>query len=258
MTSVNLHARGEGPALPLVLLPPFPLDARAWGRVVDRVDGRVFAVDPPGFGGASATGEPSLDAYAAALLEVLDAAGVDRFVVAGNSMGGYGAMALAESHPERLAGIALLGTKASADTEEARTNRLTAAAKADDGVPMAELTAPMQQALVSESTWASDAGAVEALRGWLAEAPPNGFAWAQRAMAARPDRLSALAALSIPAVVLHGSEDAFMGPETQEPMARALGIDVTTIQGAGHLLPLEAADAVAAALRRLVDQASGE
>lgn len=255
MTSVKLHMSGEGSGLPLVLLPAFPLDARLWGRVLPRLSGPVIAVDPPGFGGATATGVPSLETYARALLHVLDAAGVDRFVVAGNSMGGYVAMALADFLPERLAGIVLIGTKASADTEDARTNRLNLARQADDGTPMAELTAPMNESLISATTRGDDPDAVAALRGWLAEAPATGFAWAQRAMAARPDRLEALRALQVPGEVLHGTGDTLMGPETQQPMAEALGVPLTTIMERGHLLPLEAPDEVAAALTEVRRQA---
>ncbi|MDO5499715.1 MAG: alpha/beta hydrolase [Propionibacteriaceae bacterium] len=110
MTSVNLHRSGEGSGPPLVLLPPFPFDARLWSRVRSLLTGPVIVVDPPGFGGAEATGTPSLEAYAQVLLEALDHVGVDRFVVAGNSMGGYAALALAALAPQRLAGIILIGT----------------------------------------------------------------------------------------------------------------------------------------------------
>lgn len=258
MPTVNLHASGESTGVPLVLLAPFPLDSRVWARCTAQLGRvRVIAVDPPGFAGASAGGEPSLEAYAGALLERLDAAGVDRFVVAGNSMGGYVALVLAEQHADRVAGIALIGTKSSADDDAARAKRLDSADEAESGTPIDKLTASMNEGLISPTTRAGDHQAVASLKQWLDEAPPAGFAWGQRAMAARPDRLQSLRTLDAPGLVLHGTDDSLMGPETQQPMAEALGVEVTTIADAGHLVPLEAPGAVAAALADLCRRAQG-
>lgn len=251
MTTVKLHLSGDPGPLPVVLLAPFPLDAQVWDDVRSRLDVPVVTVDPPGFAGTEVDREPSLETYAGTLLEALDAAGIGRFVVAGNSMGGYAAMALAALHPERLAGIGLLGTKAAADATEARDNRLSMAERAESGVPAAELVGPMLPALISDATRADSPATVDRLKAWLAEAPPAGIAWAQRAMAARPDRIEALRALGVPGLVMHGSADALMGPEVQLPMAEALGVEVDTVADRGHLLPIEAPDRVATALTEL-------
>lgn len=259
MPTVKLHAFGESTGLPLVLLAPFPLDSRVWARIIAHLgDTRVITVDPPGFRGAMADGEPTLEAYAAALLEGLDATEVDRFVVAGNSMGGYVAMLLAEQHADRVGGIALIGTKAGADDDAAQAKRLDSADKAESGTPISELTASMNEGLISPTTRAGDQEAVASLQRWLDQAPPAGFAWGQRAMAARPDRLEALRTLDAPGVVVHGADDSLMGPETQRPMAEALGVEVTTIADAGHLVPLEAPETVAQLVRALVRRATSQ
>lgn len=261
MTTVNLHISGEPSDLPLVLLAPFPLDARLWGGVAERLattDGptRVITVDPPGFGGAGAGGEPSLEAYASALLTALDAAGVQRFVVAGNSMGGYVAMALAEHHADRLAGIGLVGTKATADAEEARDGRLATAEQLTHDPDTASVVEPMNERMISAKSRAEQPETVRALRQWLGEAPAASIAWALRAMAVRPDRTSALAALDVPGLVLCGSDDPMMTGSEQEAMADALGTTVLAIDGVGHLIPLEAPDATAAALADLWHRAA--
>ena len=254
MASVALHRSRDRSDLPLVLLAPFPLDTRVWDRLLQALPGDVITVEPPGFGGAAADGEPSLEAYADAVAEALTAAGVDRFVVAGNSMGGYAAMALAQRHPQRVAGIGLIGTKATADADEARENRLQMADRADAGTPAAELVGAMREKLIAARTRADDPDAVAALDRWLEEAPTSGIAWAQRAMAARPDRTGTLVDLrsaGVPGLVLHGSDDPLMSSEVQVPMAEALGVQVTTVEGRGHLVPFEAPEATAAALAEL-------
>lgn len=251
MTTLAIH-RNDAPSVrPLVLLAPFPLDARVWDDVVGHLDGRAITVDPPGFGASDALAEASLDAYAAAVLTALDAAGVGRFSVAGNSMGGYAAMALAALAPARLVGLALIGTKGTADDEAARANRLAMAGRAEAGTPASELVGPMLDKLVAPATRERRPHLAEHLEAWLHHAPTSGIAWAQRAMAARPDRLGTLRALEVAAVVVHGRDDALMSSEDAGRLADALRVEVTLVES-GHLVPLEAPDAVAGALRPLV------
>lgn len=260
MASVTLHRTRDRSELPLVLLAPFPVDARVWDRLLEALPGDVITVEPPGFGGAAADGQPTLEAYADAVADALTADGVERFVVAGNSMGGYAAMELAERHPGRVAGIGMIGTKATADAGEARENRLQMAQRADAGEAAVELVGGMREKLISERTRADDPDAVATLDAWLEQAPTEGIAWAQRAMAARPDRtrtLESLRAAGVPGLVLHGSADPLMSAEVQEPMATALGVGVTTVEGRGHLVPFEAPEATAAALTDLWERARG-
>ena len=259
MATVLLRALRDDPtdALPLVLLAPFPLDGRAWSKVAAHITGTVLVVDPPGFGG-DADDAPSLEGYARAVLDALDARGVRRFVVAGNSMGGYAAMCLAEVAPERVAGLGLFGTKSTADADAARANRLAMADAADAGTPASELLAPLKGNLLGASTKAARPKVVAKLDGLVADATASGVAWAQRAMAGRPDRTAVLAGLGerdVPAVVVHGAEDALMDAASQEAMADALGVQRVEVQACGHLVPLEAPDVAGAALMALMEAA---
>lgn len=261
MTSLALHRHGpatDGP--PLVLLHAFPLDARMWEPVVARLPQLpVLALDAPGFGSsphpaelATTPGaEPGLEAYADAVAATLRQAGVERAVVAGVSMGGYAVMALAERHPALLAGVGLLDTKAEADGDDARATRL-AVADAAEGPDGAEAVAGMLTTVLGETTQRERPGVVDQVRAWLAEAPPAGIAWAQRAMAARPDRVAPLRDLTVPALVLRGAEDAGAPQPAAEAMAEALAdAELVVVPRAGHLSPLEDPAAVATALERL-------
>ncbi len=260
MATVILHAHAPASDLPLVLLPPFPLDARLWQPVRDLLPGDVITVDPPGFGGA-VDDSPALEGYARALLSALDARGVGRFVVAGNSMGGYTALALAEIAPERIAGIGLVGTKSTADDEEARGNRFAMADAADADEPVSGLLAGLLGRIVSDGTRSEQPDTVARLEAWFADAPASGFAWAQRAMAGRPDRTGVLAALAgrgsgVPGLVVHGSEDTICDAASHRTMADALGVGVRTVARRGHLVPLEEPATVAGALTDLWNRAA--
>ena len=73
-------------------------------------DYRVIAMDFPGFGKSSAPLNARYDAawLAKSALAALDAAGVDKAAVVGNSMGGRVAVELALAHPDRVAALGLL------------------------------------------------------------------------------------------------------------------------------------------------------
>ncbi|UFU07670.1 alpha/beta fold hydrolase [Ruania halotolerans] len=247
-----LAATWYGPEVtePLVLLHGFPFDSRMWETTVAAMPtAGVLTIDAPGFGASPAI-DGGLEDYADAVAQTLAHRGVRRAIVAGLSMGGYTALAFAERHPGRLAGIGLLDTKAGADPEPARENRLRVA-EAALGPEGPAAVAPMIDALIAPDA----AGEVRAtVTRWLEEAPPSGIAWAQRAMAARPDRLSALENLRVPALVLRGSEDALASRVDHETMARALGTDVVEVTGAGHMSAIETPSSVADALSDLTNR----
>src|ERR1051325_4231805 len=112
--------------LPLVLIHGYPLDHTMWFGVIAALGGgvRTIAPDLRGFGKSGAPhGEPSLDALAEDIIHLLERDEIPRAVIAGMSMGGYVALALAEMARERVAGLALVNSQTYADTDEARNGR---------------------------------------------------------------------------------------------------------------------------------------
>lgn len=258
---LSLTRHGPDEPMPLVLLHAFPLDRRMWDDVVAELDGLpVVTVDAPGFGDSPGPGplgealghpQPTLSLYADAVAVTLTDAGIDRAVVAGLSMGGYATLALAERHPDLLAGVGLLDTRAAADPPAARADRLRVAERAE-GPLGAEAVTPMVEKVLGPTSHAERPEVVEKVRGWLGEAPPSGIAWAQRAMAARPDRRAALERLDVPALVLRGAEDAQSSQDDAESMASALrDVELIVVPRAGHLSAVEQPHEVATALRAL-------
>ncbi|MFD4654941.1 alpha/beta fold hydrolase [Kitasatospora sp. NPDC058444] len=252
-----VSVRESGTGTPLVLLHAFPLNASMWSSQLDTLpgltgdDARVLAPDQRGFGGTGlGADEPSLDLVADDLALLLDAAGIERAVVGGLSMGGYVALAFARRHPDRLSGLLLANTRATADTDAARANRerVAAAVTARDSVRL----------LLDEKVAAGQLGPdsqhlVERVEAMVAAAPPAAVAWAQRAMAARPDAMDVLAALRVPTAIVAGALDALVAPEEAELMLRARpDAELTVLPGVGHLSALEAPEAFDAVVRALL------
>jgi pimeloyl-ACP methyl ester carboxylesterase len=71
---------------------------------------RVHAMDLPGFGGSSKPARAPYGApfFARTVVAAMDALGIERAHVVGNSMGGRVALEIGLEHPERVGGLALL------------------------------------------------------------------------------------------------------------------------------------------------------
>ncbi|WP_062438970.1 alpha/beta fold hydrolase [Herbidospora daliensis] len=236
---MRLYTRTAGSGLPLVLLHAFPLSSAMWlaQRGGLAAGCQVVTPDLRGFGGSQlGDDEPSLDAMADDVAELLDGLGVERAVVGGLSMGGYVVMALARRHPERLAGVILANTKAAPDTPEAAANRETVARRLLDGGDLLD-TVPN---LLGPTSLERRGMVVGRVRGLVGAAPAQAAAWAQRAMAARPDSFDTLRGLTVPALVIAGDEDKITPTAEAEAMTKAIpDARLVVIGHAGHLSAIE-------------------
>ncbi len=236
-------------AIPVVFLHAFPLNADMWkGQLQALGDRPTLAPHFPGFGGR-APGSADLAAFARAVLEDMDAAGIPRAVVVGLSMGGYTAFRLQAIAPERVAGLVLADTRAGADDEAGRAKRTTQAERARrEGLGW--LADTMLPGLLGETTRRERPDVVAAVGSLIAQADAEGVARALEAMRGRPDSSADLPKIRVPVLVLVGEED------TLTPVAESRRIvegvpegQLVIVPGAGHLTNLEAPDAFNEALR---------
>lgn len=252
---MRLYTRSAGDGLPVVLLHAFPLSSAMWLAQREGLAEvcKVITPDLRGFGG-SALGEdePSLDVMADDVVRLLDDEGIDRAVVGGLSMGGYVTMALCRRHPDRLLGVILADTKASADPEEARAGRESIAADVlREGTSV--LVEKVLPGLLGQTTLRRRAMVSGRVRGLVQAAPPPAVAWAQRAMAARPDSFDTLRALAVPVLVVVGEEDEIAPPAVAGAMAEAVPDGrLEVIEKAGHLSAVEQPEAFNRAVRGFV------
>lgn len=228
----------------IVLLHAFPVNRHLWDEQVEyltKAGRRVLAPDLAGFGDS----QPPQDSTMTALAEqVLMQVGRPS-VFAGLSMGGYILMEILRQHPEMVTGAIFMDTKAVADTDEARAQRLQVADAVLATGRTDELAEAMLPRLLGESTRANNPGVVEQVRAWIEAAPPEAVASAQRAMADRPDSVSTLRRYEGPALVVWGSEDTISPSADQQVMLDAMPQAVgREIPDAGHLTAIEQPSAV--------------
>ncbi len=255
MINPDLRRHEGGSGVPLVLLHGFPFDHSIWAAQVAGLSdvARVLAPDLPGFGGsAPLPGDPTaatIAAYAQAVLAWADGLGLHSFALAGHSMGGYVALALAHLAPTRLAGLILVSSRAGADTPEAAAGRhkQAAAVGARGSVAVAEAMLPK---LFAPHTPAAVRAAVEAL---IVRQTAPGIQAALYAMASRPDARPWLGTIPTPTLTIAGTDDALIPPTEAQAMRDGLrNAAYVEIAGAGHLPMLETPVALTAALRPFV------
>ena len=249
---MELAYREVGAGRPLVLLHAFPLSSAMWLAQREELAARcrVITPDQRGFGG-SPLGEdpPSLDSAADDVAQLLDRLELDRVVLGGLSMGGYVAMAFLRRHPDRVAALVLADTKASADADAGKANRERIAAAVASDATSTVLVDEVLPTLLGSTTVASRQLAVGRVRGLVQAAPGAAVAWAERAMAARPDSFATLQAFYRPAIVIVGAEDTLSPPSDAEAMAAALPQSrLVVVPEAGHLTAVETPEAFNAAV----------
>lgn len=114
---------GKG-GLPVVFIHSFGGNIAQWQKQLEhlREDRRAIAFDLRGHGQSAAPADNDYDveAMAADIDAVADSLKIRRFVLVGHSMGGSSAIAYAWMHPERVAGLLLMGTPGKTPEEQSK------------------------------------------------------------------------------------------------------------------------------------------
>ena len=228
----------RGPA-PLVLLPGMMCDARLFGPQIDAFSAkRTVAVAP-------ITAHDDVGALALAVLRDAPA----RFALAGLSMGGIVAMAVAAAAPDRVAGLCLMDTNAEAERAEVAARRGPQVQRVRSGALRAVMRDEMKPNYLADGP---NRGAILDLCMAMAERlGPEAFARQSQALATRPDAREALRGVRVPTLVLCGRHDALCPLHRHETMRDLIpGARLVVVEEAGHLPTLERPEATNAALSR--------
>ncbi len=234
------HAPEGARGPPLVLVHGAGGTHRAWPESLRTLAGRrVIAVDLPGHGQAPPPGERSIGAYAGAMLGLLDALGIPVAVVGGHSMGGAIALTLALGAPERVAGLVLVGTGARLRVHPAMLALTADPARAEE--------AARAMAMASLRPGAAEEEREALAREVAAQAP--GVLHGDLSACDAHDVLARLGEIRAPALVVVGREDVLTPPKYAAFLRERLpGTGLLEVPGAGHMVALEAAGPVTAAV----------
>jgi len=241
---LSYRDQGQGPAI--VFLHAFPLDQTMWDEQAASLikERRVITFDWPGFGQSPTTApDPEttgLDGMVAEVIELLDHLGLDQVDLCGLSMGGYAALALYRSYPDRVRSLILCDTKATADppaTRQARQEMAELAVREGS----AALIPLMLPRLLGASTLRRPADPLpERIAEMIRRSTPQGVVRALHAMATRTATTDLLGSIRVPTLVVVGEEDILSTPAEMREMAAAIPqATLQVIEDAGHLPNLE-------------------
>ncbi len=192
---------------------------------------------------------------------VLDALGHRRAHIVGASMGGMIAQTFAIHHPERTTSLTSImstpGDARYAFGARPRAVRALLGALPRSREEAAERMVRTFRAIGSrthavDEDFARDIGARSYDRG----ANPAGFARQMAAICASPSRRAALAKLTMPALVIHGTQDPLIPVEAGRATARAIpNARLLELGDMGHDLPRPLRRTIANAIGSLADDA---
>jgi abhydrolase domain-containing protein 6 len=248
---------GEPDAPPVVMVHGFGGDKETWLLLAPLLKRRrgLIAIDLPGHGRSSDITEAATPRrHADAVIGVMDALGIARAVVVGNSLGGGIALRIAADTPDRVAALVLIAstTPWSHDTDEARSW-----AESDNPLIPAGSTEAMKAFMdrVTEKPPAVPQAVIRYVTARRAAAGPrlrrlfSDFIRARGADAIPND----LSAIRTPAVLIHGERDRVIGVASSHRLARGLpAAALHVLPGVGHVPQLEVPGRVARLVERFL------
>ena len=248
---------GEGP--PLLLVNGYAATGADWDPAFIAGLAEDFAVlcpDNRGMGGSDlGEGPMTVGRLVEDLVDLLDALEIERAAVAGWSMGGFVAQALAAAHPSRVGGLVLLATAAAGPGSVAADPAVTARLFDHGGTPREQasrLIGLLFPEGIAEEIDAEFGEVVAAARAALSPA----------ALAAQEELIrrwhgepagSSLAAIGAPTLAMAGEEDVVIPPGNATVLASAIaGAQLELFPGAGHAFIAQEAQRASGSIREFL------
>ncbi|NKE58667.1 alpha/beta hydrolase [Lentzea sp. PSKA42] len=254
VNGITIGYDDEGTGDALVLVHGHPFDRSMWRPQVEHFSAagwRVIAADLRGYGESTVVpGITPLPVFASDIAALLTHLGVEKFVLGGLSMGGQIVMECARTFPDRLRGLILADTFAHAETEAGRRTRHEMADR---------LLREGMSGYATEVLWKMVAphniAAGEHVSRMMHNAPPAGAAAALRGRADRPDYTETLGAITVPTLVVVGSDDEYTPVADAEYIREQVpGSALVVVDGAAHMPNLERPEEFNKAVAELLAQ----
>ncbi len=241
--TISISYDDVGSGEPVVLVHGHPFNRSMWypqAGFLAELGFRVISPDLRGYGDSSVLpGKSTLEEFARDIAGLLDHLQLPAAALCGLSMGGQIVLEFARLFPARVLALVLADTSAPAETaggvrlRHATADRLLAAG-------MAGYAAEVLPKMIRPETIRRRPDVAAHIAGMMRGTSPQGAAAALRGRAERPDYVSMLAELAVPALVLVGSDDEFTPVADAELIADSIpGATLTVIPGAAHLPNLE-------------------
>jgi non-heme chloroperoxidase len=238
--------QGDPEGIPVVLLHGITDSHRSYVPVLEALPNsiRAIAITARGHGDA---GKPrrgyAQRRMAADVIEVMDALGLERAVVAGHSMGSWTAQRVAATYPERVLGTVLLAAFASFHDKPEILGLFEEFAELRDPIDPAYARAWQDSTMVLPAPETFMEMVVEET------CKPPAHVWKAALLGLIADRPQAAGAITAPTLLCWGERDEFVPRADQdELLSRIPGSELRVYEGGGHALHWERPERFAADL----------
>jgi pimeloyl-ACP methyl ester carboxylesterase len=234
--NAKIYFETAGNGFPVVLLHPFPVHHGFWNAIAPTLSSqyRLVLPDLRAHGSSEAgTGTASMRKHARDLLHLLDALKIQKAIFVGVSIGGYILFEFWRQFRERVAALALANTRAEADTEQGRANRLKSIADARVHGTSSFFDAQINN-LIGATTRTNRPDLVTGGRAMMTMNVDR-LAATQQGLAERPDSVATLRTINVKTLIVAGEEDT-MTPVAHAQLINAQipGSKLAVIPRAGH------------------------
>jgi 3-oxoadipate enol-lactonase len=245
--TMHIVEAGSGPAV--LLIHGLGWDHSLWNPTIDRLatQYRVIAADTRGHGATDRPDGPyDIGMFAQDYAALADALGLARIAVVGLSQGGMIAQALALLRPDLVGALALISTACKSDPS-VRDNMEARIAATEQAGP--EAAAHIAAESIFSPAWrAANPAALARFIAWRSAMPVAPLNAAARAVYGF-DLSADLPRIAVPTLVVAGDEDALTRPPGMQMIASLIaGAQLHRIPAAGHMIPVEQPDPLAAIL----------
>ncbi len=200
-----LHYYRKGTGESLVLIHGFLSTNRVYDKVISKLTKHydVIAVDLPGHGKSSFTGEKTVYDFAEKIIELLASLNVKSGTWVGHSMGGYITMAALEKYPKYVKRAAFVYSSPRADTPKERQQR----DQHVETIKSEGLAALVQKRIPLYFGFDYDPKNLEEAYNHADQTTVEGAIAATFAMKERPDQVNTINHTQIPLLFIEGKKD---------------------------------------------------
>lgn len=228
----------------LLLIHPWGLEHSVWSAVAPALDARyrILTLDLPGHGQSEKVEAAwSVERLAAAVVDLLDDAGIERVMLVGNSLGGATSLEVARRIPERVTRLVLIGAPGGAHYPEGVRRLARTAATPSSLGTLSPLGWQVGLAVGAGRNRYSEAHTRGLLERRTHEAEWRAFSRAApRLLHAVVRYVPELDRVTAPALVVHGGWDPLIPASHSEALAQRLPHgSLVRLEDCGHLPQLE-------------------
>lgn len=253
----GLHGFVRGNGMPVLLLHGYLESAEIMLPVARNLPAgyQIWIPDIPGHGKSeNLDGMPSIEAWAEALNAFMVEQGIKSYVLAGHSMGGYLALAMAEKFPKQIKGIALLHSNPYSDSDEKKDIRRREITLIREG-HLGSIVSMAIPRLFSPQNTGEFLNEIEISQVVAMQTPVAGILYALAAMAERPNRSQILRRPGLPALIIAGRHDQLMDAlKLKEFHSSELSCELNILDHSGHMGFIEEPEAFIKTFRGWLDQ----